>query len=319
MHLTQFLLTAFVLAAQICPGSAKAVTFVPAIRRHNDLHESMRKASEFYEGELERRSPLSTDSVKGAVSLTQPSNGMNSTVQTACMSAMQSMSNITNEAGFAACYNVLEWSPDSNMFQADLRLYQMADATGNFANISMSEITVLLTFPNSTQFSILMNTKRSLASLENRDTSTPTQIQQYTLVGSFKDQLSFSKLNSTEEMSLVIPLITLQATSSNETSVTSDIAVSDVAYFVAGQFKDQATPQLAAQAANPSMAAAAVTAGSPYDIPGRHLGIFPTGLIVTCAWTLLFFITFGVGTLGRIRHRNAYRKRVAAAPKNGKR
>lgn len=319
MQLTQFLLTAIVLAAQTSTGSAKAITFMPSIRRHNDLHESMRKASQFYEGDLERRSPVSTDATNGGVSLTQPGNGMNTSVQTACTSAMQSMSNVTNEAGFAACYNVVEWSPNINMFQADLRLYQMASPTGAFADIAMSAITVLLTFPNSTQFSILMNTKRSLASLENRDTNTPTQIQQYTLVGNFKDQLSFSKLNSTEEMSLVIPKITLQATSTNDTSITSDIDVTDVAYFVAGQFKDQATPQLAAQAANPSMAAAAVTAGLPYSIPGRHLGIFPTGLIVTGAWTLFFFITFGVGTLGRIRHRNAYRKRIAAAPAKGKR
>lgn len=316
MQLIQFLLTAFVLAAQTSLGSAKAVAFMPTLRRHNDLHESMKRASEFYEGDLERRS---SSPGNGGVSLTQPSNGMNTTVQTACMTAMQSITNITNDAGFAACYNILEWSPSTNMFQADLRLYQMTSATGDFANISMGAMTVMLTFPNSTQFSILTNTKRSLASLENRDLSTPTQIQQYTLVGSFTNHLSFSKLNSTEEMSLVIPQISLQATSEDQTSVTADIAVSDIAYFVAGQFKDQATPQLAAQAANPSMAAAAVTAGSPFNIPGRTLGIFPTGLIVTCAWTLFFFITFGVGTVGRIRHRNAYRKRVAAAPAKGRR
>jgi len=121
-------------------------------------------------------------------------------------------------------------------------------------------------------------------------------------------------------MSLLVPQITLAATSANGTQITSDITADDTAYFVTGQFTDQATTQVAKQAANPAMAVQAISDSKGFVLPGRHFGIFPVGLIVTGIWTFLFILAYGLGTLGRMRHRNIYRKRVAAtAGKGGKR
>jgi hypothetical protein len=56
---------------------------------------------------------------------------------------------------------------------------------------------------------------------------------------------------------------------------------------------------------------------TPYIVPGLSLGVFPTGLIVTGAWMLIFFITVGYGTLGRIKFRDQYRRDMKAYKTNG--
>lgn len=296
---------------------SSALLHIPAYRRHDDMSDLVRRASEYYEGDLERRSPQSS-SPDGNLSLSTPTVERNASTLQACVTGMQNMKAVSNVAGFAACYNVLDWHANMNgMFQADLRLFQFANATGQFADVPMSAITVQLDYPNSTQFSILMNAKRDTAALGKRQaTSNFTQIQQYSLVGNFQMQLDLKKINDTQLMSLLIPQITLSA-SVNGATIASQIESSDTVYFVAGQFSDQTTAQIAQDAANPIMAAAAITASKGFVLPGTTFGIFPTGLIVTAAWCAMFLLAFGVGTLGRIRHRDIYRKRVAATSGRG--
>ena len=321
MRLGRWVLTTALLVAEANLAAASALLHVPSLRRHGHDHvnELMQRASNHYLGDLEKRSPQQSSN-NGDLSLSAPDVERNVSTLEACTGAVQGLSSVTNEAGFAACYNVLDWQENmGGMFQADLRLYQFSAPTGQFADVPMNAITIQLNYPNSTQFSILMNSKRSLASLQHRqDQSTPTEIQQYSLVGNFKIQLDSKKLNSTELMSLLIPQISLLA-NVNGTAITADVNPSDTVYFVAGQFKDDATPQVVAQAANPVMAVAAIQASKGFVLPGTTFGIFPLGLIVTGAWTVLFFLAFGLGTLGRMRHREIYRKRIAANSRMGRR
>ena len=319
MRLGRWVLTTALLVAEANLAVASALLHVPSLRRHDHFTDLMRRASHHYEGDLERRSPQQPSN-NGDLSLSTPDVERNVSTLEACTGAVQGLSSVTNEAGFAACYNVLDWHQNmGGMFQADLRLYQFSAPTGQFADVPMNAITIQLNYPNSTQFSILMNSKRSLASLQKRqDQSAPTEIQQYSLVGNFKIQLDTKKLNSTELMSLLIPQISLLA-NANGTAITAKVDPSDTVYFVAGQFKGEATPQVVAQAANPVMAVAAIQASKGFVLPGTTFGIFPLGLIVTGAWTVLFFLAFGLGTLGRMRHRDIYRKRVAANSRMGRR
>lgn len=57
------------------------------------------------------------------------------------------------------------------------------------------------------------------------------------------------------------------------------------------------------------MAAAAATA-TPFVMPGTRLGGFPVGLAVTGAWTVALVAVVGFGTVGRVRFREQYRRRV---------
>lgn len=319
MRFVRWALTTAMLVAEASFVTSSALLHIPSLRRHHDFTELMHRASKQYEGSLERRSPQQTSN-NGDLSLSAPDVERNVSTLEACTNSVQGLSGVTNEAGFAACYNVLDWNQNmGGMFQADLRLYQFSAPSGQFADVPMNAITVQLNYPNSTQFSILMNSKRSLASLQRRqDQSGPTEIQQYSLVGNFKIQLDTNKLNSTQLMSLLIPQISLLA-NTNGTTITADVDPSDTVYFVAGQFKNEATQQVAAQAADPAMAVAAIQASKGFVLPGTTLGIFPLGFIVTGAWTALFFLAFGLGTIGRMRHRDVYRKRIAANSRIGRR
>lgn len=309
MHLTSWVLCASAFAGQAKLVTSTALFHMPVIRRHN-MDEIMQRSTEYYEGSLERRSPQSS-SVNDDLSLSMPDVEQNVSTTDACIKSMSAMTSVSNAPGFAACYNILDWHQNmGGMFQADLRLFKFSDPVDQFATVPMNDITVQLVYPNSTQFSILGTQKRSLSTLQRRQ-SGPQEVQQFSLVGNFKMQLDFKKLNNTQLMSLLIPQIMLNA-NVNGSAVQSQLQAKDSVYFITGQFKGEASPQAALMAANPAMAVTAIEVSKGFVLPGTTFGIFPTGLIVTGIWCIIFILAFGLGTLGRMQHRDVYRKRVAA-------
>lgn len=189
MHFTRWAVTTTILVAEASLAASSALLYMPSFRKHDSLDDLMKRASDLYEGDLERRSPQGGD-----LSLSAPNVEQNTSTLTACSTALSGRT-VSNEVGMAACYNILDWHANmGGMFQADLRLFQLSPATGAFASIPMNAITVNLVYPNSTQFSTLMNVKRSTTSLQRRDNGT-NEIQQFSLQGSFKIQIDQSKLN----------------------------------------------------------------------------------------------------------------------------
>lgn len=318
MRLSSWLSIATMLLLETSIVRSSALTHMPSLARRNGHNELMERSIRHYESDLERRSPQATSN-NGNLTLASPDVESNSNTLQACTADLQSLTNVANAAGFAVCYNILDWHPDTSMFQADLRLFEFSQPTDQFANISMNAIGVQLVYPSSTQFNVLMNSKLTKRSLQQRQNNI-TQIQQFSVVGSFKTQVDMKKLNTTELSSLLIPQIQLHATSSDGNIMVSNVSSSDSIYFVVGQFKGEMTPAAITQAANPMMAQEAITKSQGFILPGTTFGIFPVGLIVTMTWTFVFLLAFGLGTLGRIRHRDIYRKRIAATSGNiGKR
>ena len=104
---------------------------------------------------------------------------------------------------------------------------------------------------------------------------------------------------SADLMALVIPSIALYATSpSTHVTVSTNLTGTSTVYFTTGVFAGQEASGAAAAA--PSAAAAAASKAAKFTIPGKTLGIFPTGLIVTGSWAVLFIGTVTLGTIGRI-------------------
>lgn len=124
-------------------------------------------------------------------------------------------------------------------------------------------------------------------------------------------QLDSKKLNDTQLMSLLIPEIRLQS-SMDGNMIDTTLSTNDITYFVTGQFSNQVSAESIQEAANPVMALAAIESSRGFVLPGTTFGIFPVGLIVTGSWSVLFLVAFGLGTVGRMRHRDIYRKRMAA-------
>jgi hypothetical protein len=284
--------------------SAKELLYVPRGYRRRDLDGEMRRSAfEALEGGLHRRQSSSSNTIPSTQSITD----MNATIATACIDALSGVTSVSNQAGITACYNVLQHDLEQKMFQADLRLYLAGDPAGPFSNIEPGNMMIGVTYPPSTSFSSLM--KRSVRP-QVRQTSGMTEMQQYTLMGSFTSTMDMSKLNTTELMSLMVPQISINAVdASTQTPISTNIsATTDMVYFVIGEFAGQFSDSII----SPELQQVAIQASSQFILPGTTFGIFPVGLIVTTAWMLLFFLAFGLGTLGRIRHRRVFRARKAA-------
>jgi hypothetical protein len=115
-------------------------------------------------------------------------------------------------------------------------------------------------------------------------------------------------------MALVIPSISLYAQFPQSNSVVStNMTSASIAFFAIGVFAGQGAS--AAAAAQPTAVALAAQRAAAFTMPGKTLGIFPVGGIITAAWIILFITTFGLGTIGRIASRKEYRShRSTAAP-----
>lgn len=240
---------------------------------------------------------------------------LNTTTTIACQEALAAMPNVTNPAGVAACYNLLFLNNITGVFQAELRLYQMQPSSGAFAGIQANSIMVGLDYPDA---AISSTTKTKRAVEARQDQSAPTELQQFDFFGQIDTTLDLSKLQGNDLMALTIPEINLEGISpSTQSPVNMNLTSSSIVFFVAGVFAGESA-KAAAAAANPTAAAAAAAKASVFVIPGKTLGIFPIGLIVTMSWTFLFILAFGLGTIGRITHRNSYRSRMANAGRTGR-
>ncbi|KAK4938392.1 hypothetical protein LTR66_015099 [Elasticomyces elasticus] len=326
MHLGRWLSTAIILFLETRAATSSALLHIPTPQRHQNSNPATLGWQAATQPErdhaLDRRapqpaspspSPLASSSTPGVpLPSTQELQQNNTSTLQSCTSALSTLnsSQIFNSAGYAACYNILSWQNTTSTlstFQADLRLFQLGDATGTFLSYPANALSVMLHFPSSTQFSVLTNSniKRDATSA-----STPVQVQQYSLTGIINPRLDLTQLNTTQLMSLFVPQITISAPA-NMNGV----------YFTTGIFSDQvlSTPAIARQAASSTFAANAVASATPFEYPGRTFGIFPTGLIVTGAWVVVFVLAYGLGTYGRLRHRDVYRRRMAALqPQQGK-
>ena len=101
----------------------------------------------------------------------------------------------------------------------------------------------------------------------------------------------------------LIPAINLSATTSTDQKINTTVSATE-ASFVDGAFAQPAasTPLVASASASPTPTA--------FVLPGVTLGIFPTGLIITSIWAVMFVTAVGLGTLGRYNFRQTYRRRV---------
>lgn len=80
------------------------------------------------------------------------------------------------------------------------------------------------------------------------------------------------------------------------------------ASFVTGVFADQ--PVSTASSGTPAFTSAVIDHKIKFVMPGTTLGIFPVGLVITGSWAVAFVAVVGYGTVGRLRFREQYRRRI---------
>ena len=237
---------------------------------------------------------------------------INSEVSKACTDAIAGIQNFNSDSGLGGCYNIMYLNRTNGLFQADLRLYKVSEPSGNFSGIPIDDMLVNLNsnFAKFAQVSLTPNTKRS----ENEVRQSANNFVEV-LEGLWEGQielLDYSKLSQSDFMALMIPEFDIRAIQPNtQVPVNSRLNSSSAVYFVIGDIV-AASEQQALNATNPLSAIAAQEKANVFVLPGTTLGIFPTGLIVTGTWAVLFILTFGLGTIGRIKYRSLYRSRLVA-------
>ncbi|KAL8835086.1 MAG: hypothetical protein Q9170_003463 [Blastenia crenularia] len=238
----------------------------------------------------------------------------------ACIKSLSALNGIaSNPTGLAACYNVRKLNSATGVFEADLQLYRIAAATGDWVALMTQSVNVGLSYSGATVAPSGQNQKREeLPSRALTDSSIvrgarvrraavagPTLVQDMTFVGKVNKNLMSQINDTTKAQNLLAPRIALSSADKSGKVITTVLS-SNESSFVNGIFAKQIETSVSAGIPASSAAANAGT----FVLPGKSLGIFPVGLIVTSAWAFLFIATVGYGTVERIRFREAYRRRV---------
>lgn len=306
MRVACFAMAAALLVSDAAVAASKAVRML-GVDGGYDLRRDVDRQAKEAMAALERRQTNSETIQSGA------SDDGNSSIATACMNTLSDITAITNEAGLAACYNIMEMNSNDKVFTADLRLYLVAEPTGAFTTVQPDNLMVGVTFPSSTVFTT--TDARRAAKVKRQSRSNMTEIQQYTLMGRIDRSIDLDKLNNQQVMSLMVPAITVNAVSEESRQpIEAALTLTDTAYFVVGEFRGE----FATSAADPRFQEQAIAASSVFVLPGTTFGIFPVGMIVTLSWLVIFVAAYGFGTWRRYQHREFYRKRMhmaAGAPK----
>jgi len=221
-------------------------------------------------------------------------------------------------------------------FQADLRLFRVADPTGQFAGLSNEGIQVGLSYTGASVQPITGSSgftfkKRELHSLiswtstkryrsiSGRSVQKPALTQSYAFSGTINGAMMMSNMTTEKLESLVLPTVTLTAMTAQNVPAFMTALDSKQATFLVGAFsqKDEANAQTTTATATTGTTPVAVgvptSMSTVFVLPGTKILIFPIGAIITGIWTLLGVGVVMWGTLGRIQFRDQYRRQTARA------
>lgn len=109
----------------------------------------------------------------------------------------------------------------------------------------------------------------------------------------------------------MIPAISMAIVNPSSGVASNTSLSSDTLSYVAGQLvQTGGTPINITLPEATALAVPIISSASVFVLPGTHIMVYPTGLIITCVWTGIFAVTVGGGTIGRYRFRQHYRHRI---------
>jgi hypothetical protein len=110
----------------------------------------------------------------------------------ACTAQLEALNGVaSNPSGLAVCYNLPFLDNTTGVFEADLRLYQIAPPTGGFANIASSNVQVGLAYDATS----LISWPRDEEGVQRRATA-PTLVQSYAFVGQINKDLISTNMDT---------------------------------------------------------------------------------------------------------------------------
>ncbi|PGH05807.1 hypothetical protein GX51_02780 [Blastomyces parvus] len=325
MRIASVPLSVFTLFAVIQPAFTKHMLERPIFRQSTNLHENaLRDAFDLLHiGDgLEKRvpspqqdapsqSPTEQNSPAETPGLAPPAfdeQQFNASSTAACLTALGDLESVVNPSGMAACFNIPYFDKETGTFEADLRVYQVNEASGEFAGIPASEYTLQMNIPQAT----ISDPLRLDGTLDGQQEL--VLLQEFRHFGQISTLLQLDKLAQDDIRVLLIPNITVGALKPQTQELVMTTLSSDTLSYVAGFFsnEDNSPVNITVPDAN-SRLPDIVAAATAFVLPGTTLGIFPTGLIITGIWAGAFLGALGYGTLTRMKFRDHYRRRLRMA------
>jgi len=111
----------------------------------------------------------------------------------ACLKALNAMKgHASNPSGMAVCYNIMQMDNITGVFVADLRLYEIAAPTGDWATLDMKKVSTSLTYLGAdvSQAQLTTNKRDELQppdtteeGIEKRAAAPPQSLQNTTFIG----------------------------------------------------------------------------------------------------------------------------------------
>ncbi|KFY51455.1 hypothetical protein V496_08835 [Pseudogymnoascus sp. VKM F-4515 (FW-2607)] len=252
-----------------------------------------------------------------------PPANWNASTMEACTTALVMLRGLANSpSGMSMCYNLPFLDNSTGVFQADLRLFSIGPATGAFAGVAPADVSIDVRFAGAQVQPVPVTDLVARPSVAARGlppswppskrgflakrAQNPVMSQSFAFVGQINPELQNANLNSSALQAILIPIVTLSVANPAANSSLSSLE----ATFVAGLFSDQ--PHTMA-----TISAVGVIADVAFVLPGTQILIFPIGGIITGSWAVLFIGVIAWGTVGRMRFRENYRRRLARADRGG--
>ncbi|KAK6082415.1 hypothetical protein SCUP234_04254 [Seiridium cupressi] len=264
--------------------------------------------------------PMLQKRQSSSINLTPNQSSMNLTqwnteTSAACTTALSQLSVASNPSGTAVCYNIPSLDTNTGAFMADLRLFQLSSATGDFSSIPQQNIQVELQY-NGASVSAVNSSTVQARDLERRAIN-PSPLQTYMFVGQIDQAQLAQPMTMGVLEALIMPTVSLKGVNAAGNTVTTNVSSNEAA-FVNGVFSkevimsDLALAQLAVNEVVTGLKNGTVA----FILPGVNILIFPVGLVVTGFWTFAGLAVYGFGTYQRISYRESYRSRKARAGKS---
>lgn len=116
----------------------------------------------------------------------------NTMANTACQAALKTLHTASNPSGTCVCYNLPLLNNSTGTFEADLRLFQLSEPTGDFQGIPQDSIEVELSYNGASVSEVNQQpVKRIKARQNNNTTGDLPLLQSYLFIGQVdEDQMS---------------------------------------------------------------------------------------------------------------------------------
>ncbi|KAF3937459.1 hypothetical protein ABW19_dt0209645 [Dactylella cylindrospora] len=257
-----------------------------------------------------RQAPPTEDPTGSTGSPTMNVEEWDRVVNTACDPPIANLSNIvtqiTDPAGVAVCYNIPFYNSSSGAFASDIRLYKIANGTAEWeaSGVRMSlsveysgAMVQLASVPGSGAAAVNAQPGR-LARRQAAQTTSPRLLQTLRFVGQVNPDVMANETMRVDPdimKLLLIPTLTLVGNSASGTPMNASVAAAQINY-VSGAFANITKPEV-------------VAAAEPFVLPGTQISIVPVGMYLFTVYMVLFVLIVGFGSWERYQFRMSYRKR----------